>query len=45
MIAPDITGSSVVSFLADGSGSPIVIPLTENVFETGMPAAWQPLRD
>ena len=42
---PDITGNSVVSFLADGTGSPIVIPLTKNVFEFGMPAVWQPLRD
>ena len=41
VIAPDITGTSVVSFLADGTGSPIVIPLETNVKDLGTPMAWQ----
>ncbi|MFL5672611.1 MAG: hypothetical protein ACJ77C_11015, partial [Chloroflexota bacterium] len=44
VIAHDIAGGSVVSFLADGTGSPIVIGLATNVTDTGTSAVWQPIR-
>ncbi len=45
LIAPDITMSSVLSLLADGTGSPILIPLdaTDTVRPKGA-VAWQPVR-
>jgi WD40 repeat protein len=44
VIAHDIAGGSVVSFLADGTGSPIVIGLATNVTDSGTAAVWQPIR-
>jgi WD40 repeat protein len=44
LIAPDITGGSILSVMADGSGQPIVIPLATNVKDLGNPVVWQPLR-
>ena len=43
LIAPDIAGTSVLSLLADGDGSPIVIPLDTNVLDKGNPVAWVPI--
>ena len=44
VIAPDIAGTSVLSLLANGKGSPIVIPLGTSVLDKGNPVAWQPMR-
>jgi hypothetical protein len=44
LIAPDISGTSILSLMADGSGSPILIDLDTNVLESGGPVAWQPIR-
>ena len=45
LIAPDITGSSILSVMADGTGQPIVIPLETNVKDLGNPVVWQPAPD
>jgi WD40 repeat protein len=44
LYAPDIVGTSVVSFVADGTGSQIVIPLGSNVKDLGSPVVWLPVR-
>ena len=44
LIARDITGSSILSVMADGTGQPIVIPLETNVKDLGNPVVWQPAR-
>jgi hypothetical protein len=40
----DITGTSVLSVMADGSGEPIVIPLETSTGATEFAANWQPIR-
>ena len=44
LIAADITGTSILSVLADGNGDPIVIPLDTNVIDLGNTVVWQPIR-
>lgn len=45
LLAPDITGTSILSVMADGSGKPILIPLdTTFPMDSGGPVAWQPIR-
>ncbi len=44
VLAPDIVGTSVLSLLADGTGAPIVIPISTNVMDKGNPVAWVPVR-
>jgi Tol biopolymer transport system component len=45
LLAPDITGGSILSVEADGSGQPIVIPLHSQGGDEGGAAAWQPIRN
>lgn len=44
LFAPDITGTFLLSVMADGSGAPIRIPLEDDVTDVPGPAAWQPIR-
>ncbi len=45
LIAADITGDSILSLMADGSGSPIRIALSTNVMDSYQPVAWRPIQD
>jgi WD40 repeat protein len=46
LLAPDITGASILSVEADGSGQPIVIQFESRPRDDeGSAAAWQPIRD
>jgi len=42
LIAPDITGTSILSVMADGTGKPIVIPIEAGGSESSV--SWQPIR-
>lgn len=45
LISADVVGRSAVSLLADGTGSPIVMPLGSQIEGTPLPiAAWLPIR-
>lgn len=43
LIAADVTGDSILSLMADGSGSPIAIPMANNVKDSFRPVVWRPV--